>query len=104
MVGKRPSHASVDGWVCFVGLHDRLYRAERAKWRQRLAAAHPDRTGARSAWRFLGVARRFKTWQAQEAKWYARLSLGPPGLGRGESAKSMTVTVKAMAPHNALYY
>lgn len=75
-VSGRPSHVEVDGWMCWVELHDRLYRAERRRWKARLAAAHPDAGG--TAWRFRAAYAGYQRWLRREARWYAHVGLTPP--------------------------
>lgn len=72
----RPAVMVVDGWTVFVSIRDAAYEAEMKRWRQRLAAVHPDRGG--SAWKFRKVMGQRIRWQCEEARWYARLGLLPP--------------------------
>lgn len=76
-IGDRPIFVRVDGWDVAVSIHDAAHLDERKKWRQRLAAAHPDATG-KTASEFLAVKRRFDAWLNAERAWYRHIKLEPP--------------------------
>lgn len=75
-MGDRPATLQVDGWTVYVSIRDAAYMAELRRWKQRLAAVHPDRGGTARKFRMVMGAR--IRWQCQEAKWYADLGLLPP--------------------------
>lgn len=67
---------TVNGCRIYLHIHDAEYMRQRAEWKRRLAAVHPDHGGSAAAFRSL-MAQRL-VWQRAEALYYARLGLLPP--------------------------
>lgn len=72
---------TVDGCRIYLHIHDAEYMRQRAEWKRRLAAAHPDHGGTTAAFRVVMGQR--LAWLRAEALYYARLGLLPPD-GWGE--------------------
>ena len=73
---NRPVTIAHDGGVVYVSVHDEAYLADRARWKVRLAEAHPD-TGGTAA-KFRDALRGYRSWQAKEQQWYETYGLCPP--------------------------
>jgi hypothetical protein len=67
---------TVKGCRIYLHIHDAEYMRQRAEWKRRLAAAHPDKGGSATAFRSILGQR--VAWQRNEALYYARLGLLPP--------------------------
>lgn len=76
----RPSAITRDGWTVLIGVHDEYFRREVRRWRQRLAAAHPDAGGSHRA--YLRVTAQRDRWLARESAWYAEHGVPLPSLDR----------------------
>jgi hypothetical protein len=84
--GERPSVLKVDGWTCYVSIHDQEYLRMKKEWRKRIIAAHPDKHCASSkdrGWkqataRFLSQQAQYRRWMRSERCWYWKLKMMPP--------------------------
>jgi biotin operon repressor len=75
----RPVYVMAGTCRVYISVHDDEYRRQRARWRQRLAEAHPDRSGTRRTFEKLHA--QYVAWQDAEEEWYAQYGLRPPGRG-----------------------
>jgi biotin operon repressor len=73
----RPVFVQVGTGRVYISVHDDEYRRQRVQWRQRLADAHPDRSGTRG--QFEKLHAQYVRWQQTEEAWYAQYGLKPPG-------------------------
>jgi hypothetical protein len=65
----------------YVSVHDAEYLRQKAEWKQRLAAVHPDTTG-HSGFTFRKLLKERTRWEADERAWYAQFNLTPPDVLR----------------------
>ena len=72
-----------------IDVHDEYYSRERKRWRERLAAAHPDKRAQRSramqeqaAAKFRELAEAYAAWLLDEVDWYKVAGLKPPAWGQ----------------------
>lgn len=86
----RPSWVMNEGGFLSVTAHDAYFRAELAKFKERLKTSHPDYLlYVRSTKRgkpvtgdgFRRTARKYRIWLEKERQWYAKLGLGLPKHG-----------------------
>lgn len=85
-------------WL-YLHIHDAEYMRERAAWRRKLAATHPDAGGA--AWRFREVSKARRAWIAREVIFYARLGLTPPDGAQAQVA-GIAQNIRARAERRQL--
>jgi biotin operon repressor len=64
------------GWVDLISVHDADYLRVKAEWRQKLAAAHPDRGGTELG--FHRTKKAQEAWSKAQTDWYAKRGLTPP--------------------------
>jgi len=76
--GDRPAVISMAGGHVYVSVHDAAFMTEKQRWKQRLAAVHPDRTG-KSAFKFNTLHTRYEAWLNQQRWWYGSHNLPLPG-------------------------
>ena len=67
---------TIDGCRIYLHIHDAEYLRQKAEWKRRLSAAHPDHGG--SSAEFIRLTGQRQAWQNAEQIYYARLGLFPP--------------------------
>jgi len=75
----RPIFINAEGWRVCVAAMDGYHIREKASWKRRLAAAHPDnpaKTGGHK--KFIEMSASYRRWMNEEDVRYARLGLKPP--------------------------
>lgn len=78
----RPAFVAYKGGRVALAIRDGAYLLERRAWRQRLAAAHPDKGG--TATRFEKIKRQYDAWEAAERRGFAELGWPPPRASDGQ--------------------
>lgn len=76
-IDGRPAVLRRDGWVIYLGVHDKEYLRQARLWRLKRVAAHPDKPGGTAA-DFNRLTAEWQAWREEEARWYAELGLLPP--------------------------
>ena len=85
---------TIDGCRIYLHIHDAEYMRQRAEWKRRLAAAHPDAGG--SATDFRSILGQRMAWQRNEQLYYAKLGLFPPD-GAGENTEGVHQRIRQAA-------
>lgn len=95
----RPFYVTIDGGRLYVSAHDTYHLEQARAFKRQIRLAHPDRNHQRWAGaRTRNLLKARARWEAEEARWYARLGLEPPtrprqrtpSVGSSRSAMSLS--------------
>lgn len=93
----RPATIKKDGWTFFISIHDKQALLERREWKQKIAAAHPDKGGTSDAFR--RVLWLYSIWVRNQLRYYRQLGLMPPFNVRPELLEKVEQEPQIAEPH-----